>query len=163
MQLAQFQKSLLQSESARSVVGVVCMAMLVVACNSDLPVSATTDVSPRGIRVTLTRVATHPFLARYNLKVTVTTRTGCSADSELFPDTGAVSRRNLYRASSGRLFVVGQFDVRRFDEPSCLVELIEFQSLETGMTFLGAFDVDSVGNWVFIPVGERAEQLFEKL
>ena len=139
------------------------MAGLFAACNSDLPVSATTDVIPPGIHVTLTRVATHPFLARYNIKVMVTTRTGCSATSDLFPDTGGVSRRNLYRAASGRFFVVGQFDVRRFDEETCLVELIEFRSLDRAITFLGSFDVDRTGNWAFIPVGERAERLFEKL
>jgi hypothetical protein len=133
------------------------------ACNSDVPVSATTDVVPPGFHVTVTRVATHPFLARFNLKVTVSTTTGCSATGELFPDTGGVSRRNLYRADSRQLFVVGQFDVRRFDEQSCRVELVEFRSLDAGMTFLGAFDVDHKGNWVFLPAAERAERLFEKL
>ena len=133
------------------------------ACNSDLPVSATTDIVPPGYHVTVTRVATHPFLARYNLKLTVNTTAGCSAASELFPDTGGVSRRNLYLTSSGRLFVVGQFDVRRFDEETCRIELIEFRSLEAGMSFQGSFDVDSSGTWTFFPVGMRAERLFDKL
>lgn len=133
------------------------------ACNSDVPVSATTDIVPPGYHVTVTRVATHPFLARYNLKLTVTTTSGCSAASELFPDTGGVSRRNLYLTDSGRLFVVGQFDVRRFDEQSCRVELIEFRSLEAGMSFQGSFDVDSSGTWTFFPVGVRAERLFDRL
>ncbi len=132
-------------------------------CNSDLPVSATTAVEPAGFRVTVTRVATHPFLARYNLKLTVNTTAGCSAVSELFPDTGGVSRRNLYLENTGRLLVVGQFDVRRFDERSCRVELIEFRSLEVGMTFIGAFDIDDTGNWTFVPVGVRTERSFEKL
>ena len=129
------------------------LILFTTACNSDVPVSATTDVVPPGFHVAVMRVATHPFLARFNLKVTVSTTTGCSATSELFPD----------RAKSGQLFVVGQFDVRRFDERSCRVELVEFRSLDAGMTFLGAFDVDQKGNWRFIPAAERAERLFEKL
>ena len=74
-----------------------------------------------------------------------------------------MSRRNLYRAESGQLFVVGQFDVRRFDEQSCRVELVEFRMLDAGMTFLGTFDVDQKGNWRFIPAAERTERSFEKL
>jgi len=139
------------------------LILFTTACNSDVPVSATTDVVPPGFHVAVTRVATHPFLARFNLKVTVSTTTGCSTTSELFPDTGGVSRRNLYRADSGQLFVVGQFDARRFDEQSCRVELVEFRSLDAGITFLGAFDVDPRGNWTFISAAERAERLFEKL
>jgi hypothetical protein len=141
----------------------VVLISLTTACNSDIPVSATTDIVPPGFHVTITRVATHPFLARYNLKLTVSTTAGCSAASELFPDTGGVSRRNLYLTDSGRLFVVGQFDVRRFDEQSCRVELIEFRSMEAGMAFMGSFDVDGTGMWTFFPVGVRAERLFEKL
>jgi hypothetical protein len=141
----------------------VVLISVTAACNSDNPVSATADIVPPGYHVTVTRVATHPFLARYNLKLTVSTTGGCSAASELFPDTGGVSRRNLYLTESGRLFVVGQFDVRRFDEQSCRVELIEFRSLETGMAFKGSFDIDSTGTWTFFPVGVRAERLFDKL
>jgi hypothetical protein len=141
-----------------------CVGVLIswVACNSDLPVSATAVDVPPGFQVTVTRVATHPFLARFNLNVTVRETNGCSAASELFPDIGGVSRRNLYQAESGHLLIVGQFDVRRFDERSCRVELIEFQSLDKTKTFLGSFDVNSKGDWTFLPAGERAEQLFEK-
>ena len=113
--------------------------------------------------MTVTRVATHPFLARYNLTVTVNTAAGCTVSGDLFPDTGGVSRRNLYRADSGQLYVVGQFDVRRFDDQRCTVELIEFRSLESGLNFLGAFDTDREGHWTFLSVDERPERLFEKL
>jgi hypothetical protein len=140
----------------------VVLISVTAACNSDIPVSATADIVPPGYHVTVTRVATHPFLARYNLKLTVSTTGGCSAASELFPDTGGVSRRNLYLTDSGRLFVVGQFDVRRFDEQSCRVELIEFRSLEAGIAFKGSFDIDSTGTWTFFPIGVRGERLFDK-
>ncbi|HEY5627083.1 MAG TPA: hypothetical protein VIR79_04015, partial [Nitrospira sp.] len=93
----------------------------------------------------------------------VITKTGCSAASELFPDTGGVSRRNLYASAAGQLFIVGQFDVRRFDESSCRVDLIEFRSLNTTLTFLGSFDVDRSDNWAFISAEERSERPFEKL
>ncbi len=137
--------------------------MLLAACNSDVPVSAPAVIDPPGWRVTVTRVATHPFLARYNLSLSVAAPGGCSAVSELFPDTGGVSRRNVYVAASGELFVIGQFDARRFDEPRCRVELIEFRSVGTQMTFVGAFDVDDTGRWAFLPAGARAERPFEKL
>jgi hypothetical protein len=137
--------------------------LLITACNSDVPVSAVTEVTPSGFHVTVTRVATHPFLARFNLTLTVSMLSSCSATSELFPDTGGVSRRNLYLADSGRLYVIGQFDVRRFDAQKCRIELIEFRSLEPNMTFIGSFDVDGMGNWTFLPAHARTERPFEKL
>lgn len=143
--------------------GVSGSVLLIAACNSDVPVSAVTDVPPPGFHVTVTRVATHPFLARFNLKLTVSTLNNCSATSELFPDTGGVSRRNLYLAGAGWLYVVGQFDVRRFDPQKCRMELIEFRSLESNMTFVGSFDVDGLGKWTFLPASARAERAFEKL
>ena len=143
--------------------GVIFGIALLTGCNSDRPAIASTQVLPHGYSVTVTRVATHPFLARYNLSLKVVTRSGCSAASELFPDTGGVSRRNLYLAPSGRLYLVGQFDVRRFDEKPCRAELIEFRSLETGLTFLGSFDVDGTGRWSFFSSAVREEQPFEKL
>lgn len=136
--------------------------LLIAACNSDVPVSAVTDVTPPGFHVTVTRLATHPVLARFNLTLTVSSSNSCTATSELFPDTGGVSRRNLYLAASGRLYLVGQFDVRRFTAQKCRVELIEFRSLESNMTFVGSFDVDGAGNWTFLPASVRAERAFEQ-
>lgn len=140
-----------------------CIAGLFAACNSDVPVSATTDIVSSGFHVTVTRLATHPFLARFNLKLTVSTTAGCTASSELFPDTGGVSRRNLYLSDSGLLFLIGQFDVRRFDEHSCRVDLIEFRALERKLAFLGSFDVDGANHWTFFPLSVREERSFEKL
>ncbi len=136
---------------------------LLTACNSDVPVSATTNILPQGFHVVVTRAATHPFLARFNLELTVSTTTGCAASSELFPDTGGVSRRNLYISDTGLLYLVGQFDVRRFDAKMCRVELLEFRALERKMTFFGSFDVDRTNQWTFIPVSVREERSFEKL
>lgn len=149
--------------SRRWAAGLSGSILLIAACNSDVPVSAVTDVPFSGLHVIVTRIATHPFLARFNLKLTVSTVNNCSATSELFPDTGGVSRRNLYVGASGRLYVVGQYDVRRFDRQKCLVELIEFRSLESNMIFVGSFDVDGTGQWTFFPANARAERAFEKL
>ena len=136
-------------------------ASLVLGCNSDEPVPAVGVVAP-ATEITVIRVATHPFLARFNLKLTVKAA-GCSASSDLFPDTGGVSRRNLYRDSGGRLYLIGQFDVRRFDSRTCLVELIEFRSVETGLRYLGTFDSDDTGRWTFFPPEKRSERPFEPL
>lgn len=132
-------------------------------CNSDVPVSAVAQVAPAGFIVTVTRIATHPFLSRFNLVLTVSTAGGCTATSDLFPDTGGVSRRNLYLASSGLLYVVGQFDVRRFDPEPCLIELIEFRSVEDRLKFIGSFDIDRTGQWVFQRANTREERPFEPL
>lgn len=135
---------------------------LIVACNSDVPASAVAEITP-GLRITVTRVATHPFLARFNLKVSVTTSDGCTAASDLFPDTGGVSRRNIYRGTMDRLYVMGQFDVRRFDPHTCVIDLMEFRSLESGVHFLGAFDTDPSGRWTFFRPDMRPERPFQPL
>ena len=112
--------------------------------------------------LTVTRVATHPFLARFNLTLTVKAD-GCSVSSDLFPDTGGVSRRNVYSVSTGRLYVIGQFDVRRFDPGICLIELVEFRSVEPGLRYLGTFDSDDSGRWTFFPAEKRSERPFQPL
>ena len=141
----------------------LCCLLSLSACNSDDPVSAVADLNAHGYQVTITRVATHPFLARFNLKLAVSSPGGCTAMGDLFPDTGGVSRRNLYVAAFDILYVVGQFDARRFDVAHCRVELIEFRSLESNMTFVGSFDVDDAGRWTFVPAEIRSEHPFDKL
>jgi len=133
------------------------------ACNSDVPVSAVGEITPPGLHVTITRVATHPFLARFSLRLTVTASSGCSDTNELFPDTGGVSRRNVYRGGMDRLYVVGQFDVRRFDLHRCRIELMEFRSLEQDLLFVGSFDLDITGHWTFFPADMRSERAFQPL
>lgn len=147
---------------AKRRIGVIVAALLFPSCNSDVPVSAVAEIAPPGLHVIVTRAATHPFLARFNLKLTVTAP-GCSAASELFPDTGGVSRRNLYRGPADRLYLVGQFDVRRFDLQSCRIELMEFRSLPPGLLFVGSFDVDGSDRWLFFPAEERPERPFQPL
>ena len=83
--------------------------------------------------------------------------------SELFPDTGGVSRRNVYRGATDRLYVIGQFDVRRFDRHNCRIELMEFRSLEPSLLFVGSFDSDPTGHWSFFPADVRPERPFQPL
>ena len=148
---------------SRCLAGAVVAFILLPGCNSDVPVSAVAVIAPPGLEVIVTRVATHPFLARFNLKLTVRTSGGCSATSELFPDTGGVSRRNVYRRSMNQLYLVGQFDVRRFDLDRCHIELMEFRSVETGLVFVGSFDIDGSGHWIFLPADVRPERPFQPL
>jgi hypothetical protein len=135
---------------------------LLAGCNSDVPVVATVHIAP-GIDVTVQRVATHPFLARFNLTLVVRSADGCVAASDLFPDTGGVSRRNLYRGPADRLYVIGQFDVRRFDLHRCRIELMEFRSVESGLLYVGAFDADPSGRWGFSTSDMRPERPFAPL
>ncbi len=131
------------------------------ACNSDVPVSATATFVPYGT-VTVTRVATHPLLPRYNLRLTIQGAGICRAETELFPDTGHVSRRNVYEVSQGLLYVIGQYDARVVDFKRCLITLSEFRSLEPDRHFLGSFDVDERNAWIFLPMSDRQELPFEK-
>lgn len=132
------------------------------ACNSDIPEVAVAEMPSLGLMVTVTRVATHPFLARYNLSMKAVAA-GCSVTSELFPDTGGVSRRNVYAGITGLLYVVGQYDVRVFNRDRCSVELQEFRSLESRLDYLGTFDLDRERRWRFFPAAARPEQPFERL
>ncbi|HEU4685173.1 MAG TPA: hypothetical protein VFS39_11790 [Nitrospira sp.] len=131
-------------------------------CNSDVPVSATADLPWLGLSVTVTRTATHPFLARFNLRLRMMGPNRCVATAELFPDTGGVSRRNLYDDVQGRLILVSQFDVRVFDPQPCSLSLQEFRWLGSDMRYLGVFDSDEEQVWKFFPASVRTERAFER-
>lgn len=147
--------------SERAGVGIFLLLSLV-GCRSDTPQPATVEVPSAGMRVTVTRVASHPFLARYNIRLRIDGPDGCRASSDLFPDTGGVSRRNLYYTSAGLLYVIGQYDARVIDPRSCVITLSEFRFLEARRSFLGSFDEDE-GQWMFLASEQRAERPFEAL
>lgn len=140
-----------------------CLVSLVLlsACNSERPEPAHVEVPTSGLRVSLTRIATHPLLARYRLILGVEGAAGCTGSAELFPDTGSVGRRNLYQQASGAIVVLGQYDARVIEPNSCAIRLVEFQSLAKQATFVGAFDVDAQKRWRYLPSAVRAERPFE--
>ena len=142
-----------------------CLAGLLVllaACNSDVPEPASVEFSPDQTRLTITRVATSPFLSRHDLHLTFKGPGGCSIEVELFPNTGYASRRNVYQAGAGVLYVVGQFDARVIDVPHCTVTLAEFRTLDRYVTFLGSFDENEQKVWTYFPASQRSELPFEK-
>jgi len=141
---------------------VMGLVLVLAACNSDRPEPAEIDLPSVGLRVRLTRVATHPFLSRYRLTLHVDGRQGCEATTELFPDTGYAGRRNLYQQASGAITVLGQYDARVVDPHSCAIRLVEFQSLVGQAAYLGMFDVDAQKRWQFFPASARPERSFEK-
>jgi hypothetical protein len=145
--------------SGRIIVGLI---LVLSACNSDRPEPAEVDLPASGLRVSITRIATHPFLARYRLTLQIEGPKGCTATAELFPDTGYVGQRNLYQQVSGAITVLGQYDARVIDPASCTIRLVEFQSLPGPATFLGAFDMDGQKRWRYVPSEVRAERLFER-
>ncbi|CBK40896.1 conserved exported protein of unknown function [Nitrospira defluvii] len=138
------------------------LVLLLSACNSDRPEPAEFDLPSAGLRLNLTRLATHPFLSRYRLTLRIEGPRGCSATAELFPDTGYAGRRNVYQQPSGLITVLGQYDARVFDPANCSLRLVEFQSLVGQATFLGAFDVDAQKRWRFLDASVRPERSFEK-
>jgi hypothetical protein len=143
--------------------GVGIFLLLVLAgCRSDTPQPATVEVPSVGTRLTITRVASHPFLARYNLTLRLDGPNGCKASMELFPDTGGVSRRNLYEIRGGLLYVIGQYDARVIDPRNCVITLSEFRFLDPRRSFLGSFD-ENEGRWIFLSPEQRAERSFEAL
>ena len=141
---------------------VIGLVLLLSACNSDRPEPAEVELPAVGLRLTVTRVANHPFLARYRVILRIEGPQGCTATAELFPDTGYAGRRNLYQQASGAITVLGQYDARVIDRDSCSIRLVEFPSLDGGATFLGAFDVDAQKRWRYFPSSVRAERLFEE-
>lgn len=136
--------------------------LFLVACNSDEPVPASVEFSADHIRLTITRVATDAFLSRHNLRLSVEGPAGCSIADTLFPNTGYVSRRNLYQAGAGLLYVVGQFDARVVDPLHCTITLAEFRTLDRYVTFLGSFDENEQKRWTYFPASQRSELPFEK-
>ena len=138
------------------------LLLFLAACNSGEPVPASVEFSTDHVRLTITRVATDPFLSRHNLQLRVEGPAGCVTEAELFPNTGYASRRNLYQAGVGVLYVVGQFDARVIDLPHCSITLAEFRTLDRYVTFLGSFDEDEQKRWTYFPASRRPELLFEK-
>jgi hypothetical protein len=126
------------------------------------PVSASVVFSADQVRLTITRMATDPFLSRHNLRLAVEGPKGCSIEAELFPNTGYVSRRNLYQAGVGILYVVGQFDARVIDSRHCTITLAEFRALDRYVTFLGSFDENEQKQWTYFPASQRPERPFDK-
>ena len=141
---------------------VVSLLLVLAACNGDAPVPASVEFSEDHVRLTITRVATHPFLSRHDLRLMLGGPGGCSNETELFPDTGYVSRRNLYLTRAGLLYVVGQFDARVIDPLHCTITLAEFRTLDRYVTFLGSFDENEQKRWTYFPASQRQELPFEK-
>ena len=144
---------------ARCLIG---LFLLLAACNSDVPVPASVEFSADQVRLTITRTATNMFLSRHDLHLTFVGPGGCSSEVELFPNTGYASRRNLYQAGVGVLYVVGQFDARVIDVPHCTITLAEFRTLNRSVTFLGSFDENEEKHWTYFPASQRPELPFEK-
>lgn len=145
--------------SARCLAGLI---LLLSACGSDVPVPASVEFSADQVRLTITRTATNPFLSRHDIHLTFKGPGGCSIEVELFPNTGYASRRNLYQATVGILYVVGQFDARVIDVAHCTVTLAEFRTLDRYVTFLGSFDENDQKTWTYFPANQRPELPFEK-
>lgn len=131
-------------------------------CNSGAPEPASVEIAALHLRLTLVRVATDPFLPRHNLRLMVEGAGGCSAEADLFPDTGRAGRRNVYLTSDRLVYVVGQFDARVVDAGRCAITLSEFRHLARAVTFLGSFDEGPEGRWGFLASSARPELPFEK-
>lgn len=140
----------------------VSLLLFLSACNNDMPAPASVEFPTDQVRLTITRVATNPFLSRHDLRLTLVGPGGCSIEDDLFPNTGYVSRRNLYRTRTGLLYVVGQFDARVIDSPHCTITLAEFRTLDRYVTFLGSFDENELKQWAYFSASQRSELPFEK-
>lgn len=81
------------------------MALLCLGCNSNTPEPASADIASAGLRLSIVRMATDPFLQRFTLTMHAKGLGGCSSSTELFPDTGYAGRRNIYQAAHGKVYV----------------------------------------------------------
>lgn len=138
------------------------LLVLLTACNSDVPAPALVELTAEQVRLTITRVATNPFLSRHDLRLSVVGPGGCAIEDDLFPNTGYASRRNLYRTRTGLFYVVGQFDARVIDALHCTITLAEFRTLDRYVTFIGSFDENEQKQWAYFPASQRQELPFEK-
>ncbi len=134
-------------------------SLLCAACNSGAPEPASVEIPSAQLRLTIVRMATDPFLSRHTLTLTVERAAGCSSTTELFPDTGYASRRNVYLAAKGAIYIVGQFDARVIDVQGCRITLSEFRHLDRDVIFIGSFDEDGEHRWTYFPASERSERL----
>lgn len=123
---------------------------------------ASVELTAIQLRLTIVRMATDPFLQRFNLTMNVQGRGGCRSSTELFPDTGYAGRRNVYWAAKGRVYVVGQYDARVIDPHNCQTNLTEFRHLDRDVIFLGSFDQDQEKHWKYVSALQRPELPFEK-
>lgn len=114
------------------------------------------------LRLSIVRLATDPFLQRFNLTLTIAGPGGCSSTTELFPDTGYAGRRNVYQAAKGLVYVVGQYDARVIDSGTCRTSLSEFRALDRDVVFLGSFDQNEERRWMYFSASQRPELPFEK-
>lgn len=140
----------------------VSLLLFLAACNSDMPAPASVEFPADQVRLTITRLATNPFLSRHDLHLALVGPGGCSVEEDLFPNTGYASRRNLYRTRAGLLYVVGQFDARVIDPLHCTITLAEFRTLDRYVTFLGSFDENEQKQWAYFSASQRSELPFEK-
>lgn len=135
--------------------------LICMGCNSNTPEPASVEIASTHIRLTIVRIATDPFLQRFNLTLNVKGASGCASSTELFPDTGYAGRRNVYQASTGSVYVVGQYDARVVDV-SCRTSLSEFRHLDRNVVFIGSFDQDESRHWTYVSAAQRPELPFEK-
>ena len=133
-----------------------------IGCNRNAPEPTSADLDSARLRLTIVRMATDPFLPRFNLTMNISGTAGCSSSTELFPDTGYAGRRNVYQAAKGMVYVVGQFDARVIDSQTCQTSLVEFRHLDRDVIFLGSFDQDEDKRWRYFSSAQRPELPFAK-
>jgi hypothetical protein len=143
---------------------VICIVLLSIAagCNSNIPETASLELTAFRLRLAIVRTATDPFLQRFTLTMKIQGPGGCRSSTELFPDTGYAGRRNVYMAAKGRVYVVGQYDARVIDTQNCRTSLAEFRHLDRDVIFLGSFDQDQEKHWTYVSALQRPELPFEK-
>lgn len=138
------------------------VVLLCVGCNSNTPEPASVGIGSPPFQLTIVRMATDPFLQRFNLILNVKGTNGCSSSTELFPDTGYAGRRNIYQTLKGSVYVIGQYDARVIDPLSCRISLSEFRHLDREVIFIGSFDQDENKHWTYVSAAQRLELPFEK-
>lgn len=140
----------------------VAMLPAVMGCNSNIPETASLELTAFQLRLAIVRTATDPFLQRFTLTMNIQGPGGCRSSTELFPDTGYAGRRNVYMAAKGRVYVVGQYDARVIDTQNCQTSLAEFRHLDRDVIFLGSFDQNQEKQWTYVSALQRPELPFEK-
>ena len=145
--------------NAASVPTLVLLSTMAAACTGATS-QASLVVGDQGVRVTIRRVAIHPFLAEYKRWLVVEQNTRPPAEMEMEVDTGGGQHVKVYPVGPGLLFLRDCFGAYQVDLGGRITGL-GVAPTPTDALFIGAFDRDAtgfLGAWRFIPAAERPEQ-----
>jgi hypothetical protein len=141
---------------------ITCGLLVSLGCAKGSQVEAIAEIPSHELTLKVTLTATHAFLAEYDRKLLIRGSQGCHQEVSLFTDTGGYGLLHVYAGPGRQLFLRGHFDAYRL-YGHCGVEVVELSSLPANLEYIGAFDNDDKGDWVFLPRSSRPLKPFKNV